>query len=215
MKTLLATHGWLDCPVEGYMGRSGECRRLERFLAHYAPLELDTLFIDNGSVRGPIKPRLKIVYLDPHYPRGGMLDYPAVWRSYWTLKRFLDDYDRIFYIATDAYVLSNRLMRYLESRTEGWTALWSPKYRFPEACIQVITRCDAFMNFFSGPCDPFKYNGLVEEMTLPFTHVEMGFTGDRYGEYDLVPRYGSFMDYYCQVPDSFDWDDSQFPVLGK
>ena len=148
-----------------------------------------------------------------------MLDYPAVWRAYWSIKDLLTKYDRIFYIATDARVLSQRLMDYLEAFDSGWLALWSPKYRFPEPCIQVITSgCKPFEEFFAGECDPFKYNGQVEETTLPFTHVEKGFVGDRYSEYHEndgpIPPIAE-MDYYAQVPDAFDFDDSVFPVVRR
>lgn len=162
-----------------------------------------------------------IISLQPNYPRVSMLDYPNVWRAYWTIKKLLGLYDKIYYIATDAYVLSQRLMDYLELLDSGWITLWSKKYEFPEACIQVITRCPEFYEFFSGNCDPLKYNGQVEEITLPFTHVEKGFIGDRYSEYcaedmlNFYPVTPLHADYYTQVPDSLDFNDSVFPVIRR
>jgi hypothetical protein len=155
--------------------------------------------------------------LQPHYPRKEMLYYPNVWRAYWFIKRLLEGgpYEKVIYIATDAYILSQRLADYIEGLDSGWTALWSPKYNFSEPCIQVITHCKEFEEFFAGECDPFKYNGQVEECVLPFTHIEKGFVGDRYGEFEPPNLYNPDMDYYTQVPDSFDWDDSVFPVLRR
>jgi hypothetical protein len=154
--------------------------------------------------------------LQPNYPRGGGHNYPNVWRAYWWIRdNLLTRYERVYYIATDAYVLSQRLMDWMEAVEAGqWTALWC--HNHPEAQIQVITRgCKAFEDFFAGPCDPFKYNGLMEENTLPFTHVEKGFVGNRYGEIHPIRGYEPEMDYYTQVPDALDFDDEQFPVVRR
>ncbi len=223
MRTALVAHGWLDNPSLEYRGKdkaTGVCRRVRRWLAHYRGC-WPAVFIDNGSAPNSCGMasaiyQIRAINLHPHYARASMLDYPNVWRAYWIIKNdLLTRYDRVLYIQTDAYVLSQRLLDYLDGCTTGWTALWSPRYNFPEACIQVITRCPEFEEFFAGDMDAFKYNGRVEEITLPFTHVEKGFVGDRYGEYEPSKVYEPGMEYYCQVPDSLDWDDSQFPVVRR
>jgi len=216
MRTALVTHCWLDFPGEAY------AKRLPRFIDYYQGLCPVTV-IDNGSSpatgrqwANTLKSAAYILTATPHYDRASMLDYPYVWRNYWVIKDLLQTYDRIFYIATDARIISQRLLDYLEGLEEGWVALWSPKYNFPEPCIQVITRCEEFEEFFAGPCDPFKYNGQIEELTLPFTHVEHGFMGDRYGEYgpgEVVPPLAE-MDYYTQLPDE-GFDDSLLPVIRR
>jgi len=222
VKTVLATHVWLDCDIPGYRGEDGGCRRLDRFLHHYQgcwPIRI----IDNGS--GPnhwygISGDVEVTNAQPHYPRAGLLDYPAVWRWYWFIKDLLKEYDKVIAIATDAYILSQRLADYIEGLNSGWTALWSPKYNFPATEIQVITKhCANFQNFFSGNEDVYKYNGRIEELAVPLTHVEKGFVGDRYGEYDfndivkLGPKTPFDGDYYTQVPDNM--DDAVFPVLRR
>src|SRR5579862_3082367 len=103
-------------------------------------------------------------------------------------------------------LLSCRHHLYLESLRSGWTALWCPRYQSPATEISVITRCKAFEDFFAGDCDPFKYNGLHEEITVPFSHCEKLFVGDRYSEFEHAARvYKPEMDYYTQVPDDLDF----------
>jgi hypothetical protein len=159
---------------------------------------------------------VEVIALKPHYARGPEHNYANVWRAYWTVKELLTRYDKVLYIATDAYVCSQRLVDYLEGLDSGWTALWCPQYKYPEAQIQAITAgCKEFEEFFAGDCDPFKYNGLFEEKTLPFTHVERGFVGDRYHELSFPPIPYEGQDYFTQVTDSYEWDDRQFPVLRR
>lgn len=218
MRTLLATHAWLDCPIPGYAFPDGRCRRLERWLKYYQECWSNHLVVDNGSTdftKQKYSSWTNVVNLWPHYTRQDIIHYPNVWRAYWYLKEMFQHHDKIIYIATDARIVSQRLLDYVESLDSGWTAFWSPKYRFPEPCIQVITKCKEFEDFFSGECDPFKYNGRIEETTLPFTHIERDFVGDRYGEYhesEIIPPMNE-IDYYCQVSDSPEWDDSVFPKL--
>lgn len=215
MKTALVTHAWLDNPQPGYRAEDGRCRRVERWLDHYEPWGLYPIILNNGPIdTSPCPTRAVSVACWPHFETNTFRwNYPHVWRNYWYIKDLLANYDRVFFIATDAYVLSDRLADYLFSLESGWTALWCRAYRMPEPQIQVITKCPEFMEFFKGECAPMRYNGACEEITLPFTWVETGFVGDRYGDMVPPPPYQKSMDYYAQVPDDMDWDDSQFPKL--
>lgn len=209
------------------MGPNGECRRLERFLNHYGRDTWPVVVIENGSdpetcKRASGKYGIEIINLQPHlkrgYPIGGTNhNYPSIWRAYWSVKELLNRFERVFYVATDARVVSQRLMNWMLSIESGWATLWSAEYQCAASEIQVITRdCVAFENFFAGPCNPDKYNGLHEERVLPFTHIEKGFVGDRYGEFMPAPPfidYNRRMDYYTQTPDSMEFDDTQFPVI--
>ena len=228
MKTLLLSHVYLDCEIPGYRGEDGGCRRLERFLHHYSGA-FPTLILDNGSsmeswFNAWERYQVPILPLQPHYKRGLPIggtnhDYASAWRNYWVIRDLLQCWERILFIATDAFVVSQRLMDWLLSIESGWVTLWSPEYKCPASEIQVITRgCKAFEDFFAGPCDPYKYNGLHEEMVLPFTMVEKGFAGDRYGEFVPVPPfidYNGEIDYFTQVPDHPEFDDAQFPVVRR
>lgn len=220
MKAVLLTHAWLDNPLLGYRGDDGECRRVERFLHHYNST-WPVVLVDNGSAaetcaRLSDKHSINVINAQPNFPRGPGNDYANVWRVYWYIKEALMEYEKVIFLATDAYILSQRLVDYIEAIDKGWTALWCFKYAYPATEISVITReCAAFEEFFAGDCDPFKYNGEMEERTVPLTHVEKGFFGDRYGEWPPYRPYSPEMDYYNQVPDDLDFDDSPFPVLRR
>lgn len=191
----------------------GGCRRLRRFLERWADT-YPIFIIDNGSVGDipELPPGVELLRCYPHYERGPGNDYPMVWRLYWQIKDLFAEYDRIFFFSPDSAICSQRMMDYLESLTTGWTAMWC--HNHPESQIQVITPCREFMKFFYGPCDPYKYNGAHEEKTLPFTHVERGFIGDRYGELGSPPYIPGTVDYYTQVPDDPNWPDF-LPIIRR
>lgn len=213
MRSVIVTHCWLENPLEGYMGKDGKCRRLRRFHHHYNGIH-DLIVFDNGSSPETVaKYGINITSLQPHLPRGDMLTYPAVWRVYDQIKRVLEDYEKVIFLATDAYILSQRLIDYIEALDSGWTALWSPKYNFPATEIQVIVRgCKAFEEFdFLG-----QQPGMPpEELRVPLTHIEKGFIGDRYGEFAEPCPPLAMLDYFTQVSDSEDFDDAAFPVLRR
>ena len=87
---------------------------------------------------------------------------------------------------------------FINNLEEGWVALWANKYYFPESSIQVICndQFDSFNDFISCGYQELSKKGYAEEI-LPFTHVERGFLGDRFGEKYLNQIYG--VDYFCQV----------------
>ncbi len=221
MKTVLYTHAWLDNPLEGYMGKDGECRRVERFLHHYGN-SWPIYILDNGSSVDTCLSfddehrdvgRMTL----PHLERGHLLDYPAIWRFYSYAATLLERYEKVIALATDAYILSQRLADYVESLDSGWTALWSPKYKYPATEIQVIVRGASPFEEWAANLPPPEAGERPEEELVPLTHVEKGFVGDRYGEYnesENVPPIAD-MDWYGQIPDALDFDDSAYPVLRR
>jgi len=221
--TPLVTHAWLDCLDPSYKGEGDGCRRVERFLAHYGDT-FPVILLDNGSSpetceRFAAKHGIEVVNLQPHLVRGEGHSYPSVWRLYWQIKSLLERYEKLYFLATDAYILSQRLIDRLEAINDGWTALWCPVYECPASEIQVITRgCREFENFFAGECNPDRFNGLWEEISLPFTRVIKGLWGDRFGEFKPTAPFIGYepgMDFYSQVPDDERFDDGQFPVVRR
>jgi hypothetical protein len=115
------------------------------------------------------------------------------WRSFLTaLKYGKENYDRIIHIESDAVLVSKRVQEYFRHRNEGWVALGSPKYGFPESAIQSMSK-NAFPLIDTLP-EEFDFNTIVEVM-LPFVR-ERYFIGDRYGEEGKLPGYP--IDYACQ-----------------
>jgi len=107
-----------------------------------------------------------------------------------------NDYDKIIHIESDAYLLTQKVCDYIDSLDSGWNTLYCPMYHFPETSIQIICK-DQFPSMLkleAMPLDSFRLSQAEE--TLPITHVEKGFVGDRYGERTTMqlPK----IDYYNQ-----------------
>jgi len=107
------------------------------------------------------------------------------WRSYITALNIAKeyDYDKFIHIESDAYLISKRVLDYVDSLKGGWTAFWCPRYVMPEASLQVICKdaFTAFEGFTSCGYEALAKKGIAERV-LPFTHVATKFNGDRYGE---------------------------------
>jgi len=107
-------------------------------------------------------------------------------------------FQKIVHIESDAFVLSERMMAYINGLEEGWTAFWCPIWQIPETAIQVIG-CDQFEKVEElarlDRADPFFLGGA--EYILPFTNVVKFFKGDRYAEYAKAAPDDA--DYICQL----------------
>jgi hypothetical protein len=106
-------------------------------------------------------------------------------------------YARIVHIESDAYLLSRGIVEHINAIDHGWTVFWCPRYNCPEPSLQVIAsdQFDAVAEVATRGLD--KLTEGIAEMTLPFTHIERAFTGNRYGEFrKTIPGYADFA---CQV----------------
>jgi hypothetical protein len=177
------------------------------------------LLIDDGSPVLPQWSNLRI-YNEPHLPtivdeqsvlfhfnkqlgRQGILQYPGWYRSFtfasiWA-KTF--SFNKVIHIESDSFILSERLVDYINKLNHGWTSFYSARYNFPETCIQVIcedqikkflkfSRRDYGMNFANRPI----------ELLIPFTNVEKNFVGDRYGEIEDLRGLPRGVDYATNIP---------------
>ena len=134
-----------------------------------------------------------------HEGRIGLTGHRGWWRSFLFSLTIADAYgfDKIVHVESDAYVLSRPLVDYLNGLASGWTALWCPRYNFPEPALQAIHRDQfpALRAVATRGLDALTQQ--LAELTLPFTHVERRFAGNRYGEWrSRIPGYA---DYACQV----------------
>ncbi|MCC6378645.1 MAG: hypothetical protein IT519_07500 [Burkholderiales bacterium] len=202
-----------------YCRSEGEWRgRPRRWLDHHLPLPIDrrAVFVlddaspwvpDDADVRVidalpdelPAGPAAFLFRFATHEGRHGMFGHRGWWRS------FLHSLDiaralgctRIVHVESDAFLLSRRLVEHINGIDRGWTAFWCPHYNVPEAGLQVIAE-DSF-----GAMEEVASRGIdtltraLAEVTLPFTHVERGFAGNRYGERGR--RIPGYADYACQV----------------
>lgn len=173
------------------------------------------LMVDDGSPLLPDWPDVAIVRDGEAVPRGRKIilrtfsdhlgrldlhDFPGWFRSYTFVGPYAKThgFERIVHVESDAYVISPRMQAYVNAVRNGWVAFWCPCHEIPEAGIQVIA-ADALPAFLEVCGRPYaSYSRDAMEYQLPFTHVEKGLKGDRYGELQLfVPRDA---DYSAQTP---------------
>lgn len=202
MRTLLISPMWLDA-------KDG-MKRHEKWLEFILPLK-DRLgfeqiyFIDNASSED------KLQYLHKkygflyhrcaiHLHRKSHLEYPYWYSALAIGARYAIDngYDKIIHIDTDMYPLSERICQYVKDLQNGWTAFWCPKYEFPETTFQIIGK-DSLQDFYNHMSRDFlQYYPAVAEKYIPFTRVERGYIGDRYGEIGNGIPQSPEMDFYGQ-----------------
>lgn len=192
--------------------------RARRWLDYHVqlPLERDAIFIiDDASPYVPDDADVRVIdaipaSLDPgpaawlyrfgeREGRTGMRGHRGWWRSFLyslDIARTLG-FDKIVHVESDAYLLSRKIVDYVNALAEGWTVFWCPMYDFPEPALQVIAadRFDAMAEVASRGLDELTRD--IAERTLPFTRVERSFAGNRYGE--RGPRIPGYADYACQV----------------
>ena len=177
------------------------------------------LLVDDGSDVLPAWPDLTIVdsndvgaaeelvcsdpcvlyHFHDNLGRNGVWDFPGWYRSFGFAVRYAESrgFGKVVHLESDAYLISRRLVDYVNSCRSGWTALWCPKYDVPELAIQIIAadQISAGASFFTKPYALLA--GRRHETSFPFTRVVRSFVGDRYGESALpIPRNA---DYAAQV----------------
>lgn len=134
-------------------------------------------------------------------------DYPECWRVIDDIKKaILDGYEKIIFIDTDFFVLSEKMTEWVKSKNDGWSTVYCNKFSFPEAAFGILCK-SAFSSYLGLTKTPYLQrneeclkNNIPMENILPFTYIERDMLiGDRYGEYtdqgiDQTPD----MDFYAQ-----------------
>ena len=197
-------------------------RRYTRWLRAIAQSGLvydQALIVDDGSAALPSWPNVDFLIENDGMPvvekanrdrpilyhfkerwgRADVWDFPGWHRSFAFAAAFAqaNGFDKVIHLESDAYLISPRIITYFNSVTEGWIPLFSPKYDFPELAIQVIagTQVKAFYDWSRRPYELLR--NICHETAMPYTKVERGFKGDRYGEHILyIP---TDADYSAQV----------------
>jgi hypothetical protein len=150
---------------------------------------------------------LDIIRFSEHLTRRGALDYPYFWRlimvSTIIARRF--GYQKLIQTVADCYMLTSRMMAYVAALKDGYTSMWCAKYGFPENSLHVLC-ADSFSivdSLHGRSYDSFA--GVLGETAIPYTRIEKGLVGDRYGE-DNLPQHPS-MDWYAQ------WNSEAAPIF--
>ena len=182
--------------------------RWRRWLDHHSTIGLDhnqILIVDDGSPVLPdwsdceviedlsALPNTKIVIY--HYKNnlgcGAPFEYPGLYRSLSTGIAYAVKYgfDKVSNIESDAFVLSQQLVKYINDVNNDWLAMWDHHFNIPELGINVAA--GAGLKVCSSVFEQSyeNYKGKMLEVELPFTQVEKNFIGARYGEFlDSVPE---------------------------
>ena len=177
--------------------------RYQRWLDYYQQMPIDAvkrIMLDDGSPYLPPGDIIRTVPFDAplsqygednllvrfenNLGRQSISAYPGWWRSFLhaiTLAKELGA-EKIIHIESDAYIVSPRLVDFINQVESGWHVMWSERYQFPETAIQVICK-DQFEIFeqFKASRPDLNFGDLAERL-LPFTGVERQFKGDRYSE---------------------------------
>ncbi len=116
--------------------------------------------------------------------RQSVFDFPG-WHRSFAFGAFYAEahgFQKVIHIESDAHLISPRVQEHFNLFDDGWAALWSAKYTFPEIAIQVAARSGvAEMAAFARR--PYQeLAGRLHETALPYTHIESTFIGDRFGE---------------------------------
>lgn len=225
MKTCMFTTSWLDGTDK--LGNS-RLDRTKRYLDYYRPLKDELGFsefflADNHSsienivdlnlshklrVFSQYEQRISgedciVKCFTETLTRGEHLDYPYVWRGVYFVQELIKlGYEKIIYCETDAFILSRPLAHYIRGLDSGFVSFYSPRYNFPLAEITVLCK-DAFPRFIDW-CSQMTWQErnkqrLLYETALPFTGIQRGFIGDRYGEFEGNIQQTPYLDFYTQA----------------
>lgn len=148
------------------------------------PADIINTVSDSASLASNGEKNL-IIRFDNNLGRQSGADYPGWWRSFLHSVKVANELgvDKIIHIESDAYIMTPRLVNFINEIESGWNVLWSPRYRFPETAIQVICR-DQFEIFekFKDKHPDYSFPDIAERL-LPFTAVHKQFKGDRYSDF--------------------------------
>ena len=166
----------------------------------WLPSWRDTVIIDEGDNIRSDAPIVLFHFRD-NLGRRGVSDFPGWVRSFFFASTYAraNGFEKLIHIESDGFLISDRIQEYFNSVSDGWVSLWCPRYRRPESGMQIIAGggMKLFDETAAQPVESLA--GCVVETTLPFTHVEHGFRGDRYREF------------MYHVPRDADWSMQTFP----
>lgn len=207
-KTCMFTASFLD-GLDGF-GNNRLARNI-KYIEYYRKLKEHLghelmVFADNHSSTKSCNTLLEvggkdiaIMRFDHHLERISTYSYPYLWRALYSMQEVITDFDKVIAVDSDCFVLTKRVADYIKGLNSGWTTFWCKKYGFPAAEIHILCK-DTYSLFrsFIGQCRWEDRDGHSPmEIQLPFTHTEMSFNCDRWGEERLEQQ--ASMDIYCQA----------------
>jgi hypothetical protein len=196
MKTLLFCTSYSQTEAEWN-------RRWRRWYDHHKQIGLNfdhCLIVDDGSPIIPSWDDIEFIHYEDNLGiDNSTLSVPGLYRGFQTVNEYMrnNNYSKLLNIESDAFILSQRLVNYINNINDKWVALWEPKFQIPELGITIAAGSGLEKWFDETDKDYRFYKGEQLETILPFEHVEKNFVGERYGErLDYVPEES---DYACQI----------------
>jgi len=173
--------------------------------------------VESNALPGSLKSNITLFHFEDHLGRPSRKNYSGWWRSFTFSIKLAEKYniDKIIHIESDYYIVSRRMIDYMAEISEGWTVFYSKFYGFPETAIQIICK-DSFekLNKTYQNAVESKYQfKKIAERVLPFSKVEKGFLGDRYGEEKILRHWSKknktpvAIDYIGQIDVRGDLDE--------
>lgn len=168
-------------------------------LPGWPDVTLHTVETLQDAARLPSAPGVHLVHFPDRLGRIETYDFPGWHRSFAFGCRFAaaHGFSRAIHLESDAHLISSRARAFFRTFENGWAALWTERYQFPEIACQVAagTGIAAMADWSHRPYDTLRHQ--VHESALPFTHVERGLAGERWGEFDDQVPAGT--DYATQI----------------
>jgi tetratricopeptide (TPR) repeat protein len=164
----------------------------------------ELLIVDDGSPTLPDwaeTSNVTLHHFDDHLGRNTMQDFPGWYRSFMFAGKYAarKGFDKVIHIESDAFLVSPRMTEYCNTASDGWVAMWSPRYGMAETAIQICSGNAAIKKFANIETTLKMSPTRLAEHQLPFDRVEKRLKGDRYGEtLEPVPLDA---DYVTQIPD--------------
>ncbi len=146
--------------------------------------------IKSDSLPIALEDDINLFHFENNLGRISLINYPGWWRSFTFSLMLAEKYDidKLIHIESDFYIVSRKMIDYIAGLTSGWTAFYSKYHKFPETAIQIICK-DSFKKFDRTLKKAIETNYTFSkraEHILPFTKIEKGFQGDRFGEANVM-----------------------------
>jgi hypothetical protein len=157
------------------------------------------LLVDDGSPRLPSWPDIHVTNrldemvaqkpltlfrFERRLGRQACSVYPGWYRSFCLAARFAErnGFEKVVHIESDGFIITRRMQQYINELTNDWIAPSIQSHAMPESAIQVMAGSGfrSYVEFTRKPYSDFV--GIEAENFLPFTRIETGFIGSRYGE---------------------------------
>ncbi len=90
-----------------------------------------------------------LYHFQDHLGKVDDLNYPGWYRSFVMPVKYIEkfDFEKIIHIESDAFLLSDRMIKWVNDLHEGWSGAWCHTYHFPETSIQIICK-SSFPDYF-------------------------------------------------------------------